>query len=60
VQFIYFISGRAQVQSEINDFKLKLQLAKETIASFKSEISRVQKERGEEANVSGSFMYSTP
>ena len=55
-----FFTGRSQVQSEINDFKLKLQLAKETIASFKNEISKVQKERGEEANVSGSFIYSTP
>ena len=32
------------MQSEISDFKDKLELAKETIAKFKTEIARVQRD----------------
>jgi len=37
-------NGRIKVQSEISDFKDKLELAKETIAKFKTEIARVQRD----------------
>lgn len=37
-------SGRVKVQAEISDFKDKLELAKETITKFKTEISRVQRD----------------
>ena len=39
-----FQCGRIKVQAEISEFKDKLELAKETIAKFKSEISKVQRE----------------
>ena len=39
-----FQNGRIKVQTEISDFKDKLELAKETITKFKAEISRVQRE----------------
>ena len=39
-----FQNGRIKVQSEISDFKDKLELAKETIAKFKTEIARVQRD----------------
>jgi len=39
-------SGRVKVQTEISDFKDKLELAKETITKFKAEIARVQREGG--------------
>ena len=42
--FFCFQSGRIKVQAEISEFKDKLELAKETIAKFKSEISKVQRE----------------
>ena len=34
--------GKVRVRDEIADFKVKLELAKETIAKFKAEISKVQ------------------
>ena len=34
------------MQSEISDFKDKLELAKETITKFKAEIARVQRDGG--------------
>jgi len=37
-------NGRIKVQAEISDFKDKLELAKETITKFKTEIARVQRE----------------
>lgn len=48
--------GRNQVQAEITDFKDRLQLAKETIAKFKAEIAKVQKDRGTDMSI----IYSTP
>lgn len=35
-------SGKTQVQSEIVDLKEKLELAKETIAKFKTELDKVE------------------
>lgn len=34
--------GKGRVRDEIADFKVKLELAKETIAKFKAEIGKVQ------------------
>jgi len=39
-------SGRARIQGEISDLKSKLQLAKTTISKFKTEVQKVQKEKG--------------
>jgi len=39
-------SGRARIQGEISDLKCKLELAKSTITKFKSELNKVQKEKG--------------
>ena len=47
------------LQTEITDFKEKLQLARETISKFKTEIVKVQKEKGVDSSVN-SIIYSTP
>ena len=44
-------------QSEITEFKEKLQLARETIAKFKTEIGKVQKDRGVDGGV-GSLIFN--
>ena len=43
-------SGRTKVQTEITELKDKLQLAKETIARFKIEVVKTQRENGEDVD----------
>jgi len=44
-------AGRTKIQSEINDMKSKLELAKTTITKFKEEIQKAQKEAGMEQSI---------